>query len=157
MSLSFLSSASMSGHVQKASGALNVNICGAYLKARPIDGSLAEQGSLAALFTAANETVAPWEKQTLQRTHTWPGLLFMLFPHLLAFINLCITVEVHTEQVAPSPWWLLAAQISNESSLCRNTEIANIHVKWKLTEVSASSSWNMSSVLDVVEFPHVKD
>ncbi len=59
MSLSFLSSASMSGHVQKASSALNVNICGAYLKARPIDGPLAEQGSLAALFTAANETVAP--------------------------------------------------------------------------------------------------
>lgn len=54
MSFTFLSSSSVSDHVQQAGGALNVNICRPYLKARPIDGPLAEQGNKDALFTAGN-------------------------------------------------------------------------------------------------------
>lgn len=104
MSFSFLSSSSVSSHVRKAGSTMNVNACRPYLKACPIERPLAKWGNQAALFTATNETVPPWEiANPGENTHTWPGLLFMLFSHLSAPMNPCNTVEVHTEQPATSP------------------------------------------------------
>lgn len=93
VSFSFLSSSSVSSHVRKAGSTMNVNACRPYLKACPIKRPLAKRGNQAALFTATNETVPPWEiANPGENTHTWPGLLFMLFSHLSAPMNPCKTL-----------------------------------------------------------------
>lgn len=93
VSFSFLSSSSVSSHVRKAGSTMNVNACRPYLKACPIERPLAKRGNQAALFTATNETVPPWEiANPGENTHTWPGLLFMLFSHLSAPMNPCKTL-----------------------------------------------------------------
>lgn len=86
----------------------------------------------------------------LENSHTWPGLLFMLFPHLSASINPSSLLGCILKNQQHPHGGLQAAEIYNEHSLLRDTVIGG----WN---EEPGNFWNVLNALDGVEILLVQD